>query len=61
MIRLLPPGSAVLALLLLLWFLGGSDLLGAVQEGTQRHPAEHIAVRLLNELHQLTDVAVQTL
>lgn len=61
MIGQLPPGSALLAFLLLLWFLGSSDLLGAVQECAQRHPAEHIAVRLFDELHQLADVAVQTL
>lgn len=61
MIGPLPPGSALLAFLFLLWFLGGRDLLGAVQEGAQRHPAEHIAMRLLDELHQLADVAVQTL
>lgn len=57
----LPPGSALLALLLLLGLLGGGDLLGAVQERAQRHPAEHVTVRLLDELHQLADVAVQTL
>lgn len=56
-----PPGSRLLALLLLLGLLGGGDLLGAVQERAQRHPAEHVSVGLLDELHQLADVAVQTL
>lgn len=59
--RPVPPGSRLLALLLLLGLLGGGDLLGAVQERAQRHPAEHVSVGLLDELHQLTDVAVQTL
>ena len=56
-----PPGSRLLALLLLVRFLGGGDLLRAVQQGAQRHPAEHVAMGLLDELHQLADVAVQTL
>lgn len=56
-----PLGSGLLGLLLLFGFLGGGDLLGAVQERAQRHPAEHIPVGLLNELHQLADVTVQTL
>lgn len=56
-----PPGSGLFGLFLLFRFLSGGDLLGAVQERAQCHPAEHIAMRLLNELHQLADVAVQTL
>ncbi len=56
-----PPGSGLFGLFFLFRFFGGGDLLGAVQECAQRHPAEHISMRLLNELHQLADVAVQTL
>lgn len=56
-----PPGAGLFALLLLFRFLGGGDLLGAVQERAQRHPAEHVSMGLLNELHQLADVTVQTL
>ena len=56
-----PPGSRLLPLLLLVRLLGGGDLLRAVQQGAQRHPAEHVAMGLLDELHQLADVAVQTL
>lgn len=59
--RPVPPGSRLLALLLLLGLLGGGDLLCAVQERAQRHPAEHVSMGLLDELHQLADVAVQTL
>lgn len=56
-----PPRPGWLGLLLLVGLLGGGDLLGAVQERAQCHPAKHIAVGLLNELHQLADVAVETL
>lgn len=56
-----PPGSGLFGLLLLLGFLGGGDLLGTVQERAQCHPAEHVSMGLLDELHQLADVTVQTL
>lgn len=56
-----PPASGLFRFLLLVRFFGGGDFLSAVQERTQRHPAEHIAMSLLDELHQLADVAVQTL
>lgn len=56
-----PPASGLFSFLLLVRFFGGGDFLSAVQERTQRHPAEHIAMSLLDELHQLADVAVQTL
>ena len=56
-----PPGSRLFALLLLVRLLGGGDLLSAVQERAQCHPAEHVSMRLLYELHQLADVTVQTL
>lgn len=55
-----PPASGLFSFLLVRLF-GGGDFLSAVQERTQRHPAEHIAMSLLDELHQLADVAVQTL
>lgn len=57
----IPPGSGLLALFLLLGFLGGGDFLCAVQERAQCHPAEHVPMSLLDELHQLANVAVQTL
>lgn len=56
-----PLGSGLLGLLLLFRFLGGGDLLGTVQERAQSHSAKHVSVGLLNELHQLADVAVQAL
>lgn len=58
---LVPSASGLFNFLLLVRFFGGGDFLSAVQERTQRHPAEHIAMSLLDELHQLADVAVQTL
>lgn len=57
----LPPGSRLFGLFLLLRFFSGGDLLCAVQERAQCHSAEHISMGLLNELHQLADVTVQTL
>lgn len=57
----LPPRSGLFGFLLLVRFLGSGDLLGAVKERAQRHPAEDISMGLLDELHQLTDVTVQTL
>lgn len=60
-LRPVPPRSGLFGLFLLFRFLGGGDFLCAVQERAQCHPAEHIAMRLLDELHQLADVAVQTL
>lgn len=59
--RPVPPGSGLLGLLLLVRLLGRGDFVGAVQERAQSHPAEHVSVRLLDELHQLADVTVQTL
>lgn len=56
-----PPGSRLFGVFLLFRFLGGGDFLCAVQERAQCHPAEHVSVGLLDELHQLADVAVQTL
>ena len=50
-----------LRLLLLLGLLGAGDLLRAVQERAQCHPAEHVAMGFLDELHQLADVTVQAL
>lgn len=58
---LVPSASGLLRLLLLVRFLGSGDFLRAVQERAQRHPAEHVAMSLLDELHELADVAVQTL
>lgn len=48
---LVPPASGRLRLLLLIRFLGSGDFLSAVQERAQRHPAEHVAMSLLDELH----------
>lgn len=56
-----PPASGLFSLLLLVRLFGGGDFLSAVQERAQRHPAEHVAMSLLDELHQLADVAVETL
>lgn len=60
-VRPVPPGSGLFGVLLLLGFLGGGDFFGAVQERAQCDPAENIPMGLLDELHQLADVTVQTL
>lgn len=60
-LKLVPLGSRLFGLFFLIRFLGGGDFLGAVQERAQCHPAENISMGLLDELHQLADVAVQTL
>lgn len=57
----LPSWSELFAVVLLVGFLGGSHLLGAVQERAQRHPAEHVSMGLFYKLDQLADVAVQSL
>ena len=60
-LRSVPPWPGLFGLLLVFGLLGGGDFLGAVEERAQCHPAEHIPMGLLDELHQLADVAVQTL
>lgn len=60
-LRPVPPRPGLFGLLLLFGLFGGGDFLCAVQKRAQCHPAEHIPVGLLDELHQLADVAVQTL
>lgn len=58
---LVPPRSRLFGLLFLLRFLSGGHLLGAVKERAECHTPENVPMSLLDELHQLADVAVQTL